>query len=51
VTLSIQQGTKQIRTYTEYRLAPDGDRLDVLQLRSTRPHPVHYVFHRTDDAG
>jgi len=50
VTLSIQQGTKPIRTYTEYRLSPDGDRLDVLQLRSTRPRPVHYVFHRADDA-
>ena len=50
LTLSVQQGTRDVRIYTEYRLSPGGDRLDVLELRSTRPRPLHYVFHRADDA-
>lgn len=48
LTVSVQQGTQPIRIYTEYRLSPDGDRVDVLELRSTRPRPVHYVFRRSD---
>ena len=48
MTLSIQQGEQPIRIYTEYRLSPEGDRLDVLELRSTRPRPIHYVFTRAD---
>ena len=48
LTLSIQQGEQPIRIYTEYRLSPEGDRLDVLELRSTRPRPIHYVFTRAD---
>lgn len=48
LTLSIQQGEQPIRIYTEYRLSPEGDRLDVLELRSTRPRPIHYVFSRAD---
>ncbi|HMB90926.1 MAG TPA: hypothetical protein VKP65_08770 [Rhodothermales bacterium] len=50
LTVSIQQGTRHIRIYTEYRLSPDGNRLDVLELRSTRPKPIHYIFRRADDA-
>jgi hypothetical protein len=48
LTVSTQQGERPIRIYTEYRLSPEGDRLDVLELRSTRPRPVHYVFTRAD---
>ena len=48
LTVSVQQGTHPLRIYTEYRLSPDGDRVDVLELRSTRPRPIHYVFRRTD---
>lgn len=48
LTVSIQQGEREIRIYTEYRLSPEGDRLDVLELRSTRPRPTHYVFFRAD---
>lgn len=48
LTVSIQQGEREIRIYTEYRLSPEGDRLDVLELRSTRPRPTHYVFTRAD---
>lgn len=42
----VQQGEIPIRIYTEYRLSPGGNRLDVLELRSTRPAPIHYVFAR-----
>jgi hypothetical protein len=48
LTVSIQQGERPVRIYTEYRLSPEGDRLDVLELRSTRPRPIHYVFARAD---
>lgn len=48
LTVSIQQGERTVRIYTEYRLSPEGDRLDVLELRSTRPRPIHYVFARAD---
>ncbi len=46
--VSAQQGERRIRIYTEYRLSPEGDRLDVLEVRSTRPRPIHFVFHRAD---
>ena len=48
LTLHTSQGTAPVRVYTEYRLAPDGDRLDVLELRSSRPAPLHYVFRRAE---
>ena len=48
LTVSAQQGERAIRIYTEYRLSPEGDRLDVLELRSTRPRPIHFVFRRAD---
>lgn len=46
VRLIVQQGEIPVRTYTEYRISPGGTRLDVLELRSTRPLPIHYVFDR-----
>lgn len=48
LTVSTQQGERPIRIHTEYRLSPEGDRLDVLELRSTRPRPIHYVLARAD---
>lgn len=48
LTVSTQQGDRPIRIYTEYRLSPEGDRLDVLELRSTRPRPIHFVFARAE---
>lgn len=48
LTVSVQQGEHDLRIVTEYRLSPEGDRLDVLELRSTRPRPIHYVFRRAD---
>ncbi|NND73095.1 MAG: hypothetical protein HKN43_16090 [Rhodothermales bacterium] len=46
LTVSVQQGEKQLRIYTEYRLSVDNDRIDLIELRSTRPTPTHYVFRR-----
>ena len=46
--VSVQQGERPVRVYTEYRLSPGGDRLDVFELRSTRPRPIHYVFARAN---
>ena len=46
VQLIVQQGEIPVRTYTEYHISPGGARLDVLELRSTRPAPIHYVFER-----
>jgi len=40
------QGQHRVRTDTEYRIAPDGNRLIVLELRSTRPTPRRYVLQR-----
>jgi len=40
----ISQGTTRIRTYSEYRISPNGGTLTVLELRSTRPRPLHYTF-------
>lgn len=48
--VSVQQGLRTVRIYTEYRLSPGGDRLDVLELRSTRPRPIHYVFFRSSES-
>ncbi len=53
-TLSIEQkmsvitsqGETPLRIYSEYRLAPDGHTLYLMELRSTRPRPLHYVFTR-----
>lgn len=42
------QGVRPIRIYSEYRLSPDGNHLTLLELRSTRPRPLHYTFERTD---
>jgi hypothetical protein len=40
------QGTRPIRIYSEYRLAPDSAHITLLELRSTRPSPLRYVFRR-----
>ena len=42
------QGETNIRVHSEYRIAPDGQRLDVLELRSSRPRPIHYVLEPDD---
>ncbi|MFB6272034.1 MAG: hypothetical protein ABEL51_03965 [Salinibacter sp.] len=40
----VSQGITRIRTYSEYRVSPDGGTLTLLELRSTRPRPLHYTF-------
>lgn len=44
LNVRISQGTTRIRTHSEYRVAPDGKTLTVLELRSTRPRPLRYTF-------
>lgn len=48
--LETSQGTTPVRVTTEYRLSPDGKRLTVLELRSTRNRPLHYTFDRQEAA-
>lgn len=45
--VSTSQGVRPIRIYSEYRLAPDGNHLTLLELRSTRPRPLRYTFERS----
>lgn len=51
VILSVQQGEAPVRIYTEYRLSSDRNRLDVIEIRSTRPLPSHYLFTRSGESG
>lgn len=44
LNVRVSQGTTKIRTYSEYRVAPDGTTLTVLELRSSRPRPIRYTF-------
>jgi hypothetical protein len=44
--LETSQGENPVRTYTEYRLSPDGHTLRVIQLRSSRNLPSVHVFNR-----
>jgi len=46
--LETSQIETPVRTYTEYRLSEDGQRLTVLELRSSRERPIVYVFTRDD---
>jgi hypothetical protein len=41
-----QQSTSPMRITTEFRLWPDGDRLTMVELRSTRQAPITYHFTR-----
>jgi len=40
------QGQRRVRTSAEYRISPGGDRLVLLELRSTRPTARRYVLER-----
>lgn len=44
--LAASQGETAARTYTEYRLSPDGSELRVLKLRSSRDRPILHTFNR-----
>ena len=45
--LETQQGSRAVNIITQYQISPDGQRLTVIELRSTRPRPVTHVFTRT----
>ena len=44
--LETQQGSRPVNIVSQYQISPDGQRLTVTELRSTRPRPVIYVFTR-----
>jgi hypothetical protein len=46
VPVEISQGGAVMRLYDEYRVLPGGDTLVWIELHSTRPKPLVYVFHR-----
>jgi hypothetical protein len=46
LTLEAQQGDYPVHVYDEYRLSPDGRRLTLFELRSTRDQALVYVFNR-----
>ena len=47
-TLHTSQGSAPVRVYSEYRISEDGEELALLELRSTRNRPIHYLFRRAD---
>jgi hypothetical protein len=47
MTVASSQGATPLRIYSEYRSTPDGNTLEVIELRSTRPRPMSYVFRRS----
>ncbi len=44
VPVEISQGDATIRIYSEYRLGVEGDTLTLIELHSTRNHPLVYRF-------
>lgn len=46
MTVETSQGATPLRIYSEYRSTPDGNTLEVIETRSTRPRPMAYVFRR-----
>ena len=46
LTLETQQGERDVNILSDYHLSPDGQTLTLIELRSSRPQPVTYVFTR-----
>lgn len=46
-TLATSQGETPVRSYIEYRLSNDGEKLTVIELRSSRNLPIVHVFTRS----
>ncbi len=46
LTLSSQQGNHDINVIADYHVSPNGRRLTILEIRSTRDLPLVYVFER-----
>lgn len=49
LVLETQQGPREVNIITQYQTSPDGRRLTVTELRSTRPRPVIHVFSRVTE--
>ncbi len=45
-TLETHQGETPVRAYVEYRLSRGGDRLTMLEIRSSRNRPILHVYER-----
>lgn len=48
-TLHTSQGSARVRVYSEYRISDEGDELALLELRSSRNLPLHYLFRRVEN--
>lgn len=48
MTVETSQGEQPMRVLSEYRLSPSGDRLTLIELRSSRNRPVVYTFVRPE---
>ena len=46
MTVATSQGEQPMRVHSEYRLSPSGDRLTLIELRSSRDRPAVYAFVR-----
>jgi len=44
--LETQQGERAVNILSDYHLSPDAQTLTLIELRSSRPQPVTYVFTR-----
>jgi len=47
LVLDAQQGPRSVNVLTDYKISPSGNELTVIELRSTRPIPIVYVFRRS----
>lgn len=45
-TLRTSQGETPARSHKEFRISTDGDQLIMMEMRSSRPRPILYVFNR-----
>ena len=44
--LETQQGERAVNVLSDYHLSPDGQTLTLMEIRSSRPRPITYVFTR-----
>ena len=50
LVLATQQGEHEVNILSDYKVSVSGERLTLIELRSTRDEPVIYVFNRVTDA-
>jgi hypothetical protein len=49
LVLSTQQGDRAVNILSDYKVSANGDRLTLIELRSTRNDPIVYIFKRVTD--